>query len=131
MNATITLNVSATGGGLLNIGQTLELSNTIVAANTATSGPDVHGAIESQGHNLIGDGGNSSDWMASDLTGVGPLLGPLQDNGGTTPTHALLLGSLAIDAGDNTTASTNRSAARMRGRRTPMKMVQPSWTSVL
>jgi HYR domain len=32
------------------------------------------------------------------------LLGPLQDNGGPTLTHALLPGSPAIDAGDNTDA---------------------------
>ena len=30
-----------------------------------------------------------------------PLLGPLRDNGGATWTHALLSGSLAIDAGNN------------------------------
>ena len=30
-----------------------------------------------------------------------PLLGPLRDNGGPTPTHALLSGSAAIDAGNN------------------------------
>ena len=40
------------------------------------------------------------------LTGPGdqintdPMLGPLQDNGGLTFTHALLPGSPAIDAGD-------------------------------
>jgi hypothetical protein len=33
------------------------------------------------------------------LTGVDPLLGPLQNNGGATATHALLPGSPAIDAG--------------------------------
>ena len=32
------------------------------------------------------------------------MLGPLQDNGGPTFTHALLTGSPAIDAGDNTDA---------------------------
>jgi hypothetical protein len=32
---------------------------------------------------------------------VNPLLGPLQNNGGTTPTHALLANSPAIDAGNN------------------------------
>ena len=31
-----------------------------------------------------------------------PLLGPLQNNGGATLTHALLASSPAIDAGDNT-----------------------------
>jgi hypothetical protein len=34
------------------------------------------------------------------------MLGPLQDNGGPTPTHALLAGSPAIDAGDPTLQDT-------------------------
>ncbi|MGB7347004.1 MAG: choice-of-anchor Q domain-containing protein, partial [Pirellulaceae bacterium] len=34
----------------------------------------------------------------SDLSNVDPMLGPLQDNGGPVPTHALLTGSPAIDA---------------------------------
>src|SRR5262249_52781927 len=38
---------------------------------------------------------------AGTLTGVDPLLGPLQFNGGPTPTHALLPGSPAIDRGLN------------------------------
>ena len=48
----------------------------------------------------------SSDNGGGYLTGPGdqintdPLLGPLQDNGGPTYTHALLPGSPAIDAGD-------------------------------
>ncbi len=47
-----------------------------------------------------------SDAGGGVLTGPGdqintnPLLGPLQDNGGPTFTHALLPGSPAIDAGD-------------------------------
>ena len=35
-----------------------------------------------------------------DQINTDPLLGPLQDNGGPTVTHALLPGSPAIDAGD-------------------------------
>src|SRR4029079_18484672 len=38
-------------------------------------------------------------------TGACPLLGPLRDNGGPTHTHALLSGSIAIDAGDNIAAA--------------------------
>src|SRR5439155_6274327 len=38
---------------------------------------------------------------AGDIENADPLLGPLQDNGGATQTHALLAGSPAIDAGDN------------------------------
>ena len=39
--------------------------------------------------------------VAGDLVGIDPMLGPLQDNGGPTPTMALLPGSPAIDAGSN------------------------------
>ena len=38
--------------------------------------------------------------QTGDLVGVNPLVGPLQDNGGTTFTHQLLDGSPAFDAGD-------------------------------
>jgi hypothetical protein len=38
---------------------------------------------------------------AGNLFGVDPLLGPLQNNGGSTRTHALLPGSPAINAGSN------------------------------
>ena len=36
----------------------------------------------------------------NNLTGVSPNLGPLQDNGGPTPTHAPLTGSPVVDAGN-------------------------------
>jgi hypothetical protein len=39
--------------------------------------------------------------IGSDLVVGDALLGPLDDNGGPTQTHALLPGSPAIDAGDN------------------------------
>src|SRR5262249_58020029 len=77
--------------------------NTIFALNL---GADVSGPLASQGHNLIGDGTGGSGFNASDLVGtaqnpIDPKLGPLQDNGGPTKTHALLPGSPAIDAGSN------------------------------
>ena len=58
-------------------------------------------------HSLIGDITGSGITVS---TGTGnilnqlPLLTPLADNGGLTQTHALLLGSPAIDAGDDTLA---------------------------
>jgi hypothetical protein len=53
--------------------------------------------IVSLGHNLDSDGScGLSD--PTDLSTVDPLLGPLADNGGPTPTHALLAGSPALDA---------------------------------
>src|SRR5262249_32666420 len=42
-----------------------------------------------------------------DLLNLDPKLGPLQDNGGPTLTHALLPGSPALDAGDNAGAPTH------------------------
>jgi hypothetical protein len=80
---------------------TLKIRNTIVAGNASS---DITGDIVSQGHNLIG-----TTWFSNgvrtdlgDRLNVNPLLGPLQDNGGPTPTMALLPGSPALDAGDNT-----------------------------
>lgn len=51
----------------------------------------------SQGNNLASDNSCGLD-QPGDLASTNPLLGPLQDNGGPTFTHALLQGSLAIDA---------------------------------
>jgi hypothetical protein len=39
------------------------------------------------------------------LRNTAPALGPLQDNGGPTPTHAVLAGSPVIDAGDDAACS--------------------------
>jgi hypothetical protein len=99
------------GGGIYEgIGNpVVPLQNTIVALNTSGTGPDIQGAVASMGHNLIGIGTGASGFVSSDLIGtsdnpIDPLLGPLQDNGGPTYTMALLPGSPAIDAGDNTGA---------------------------
>jgi hypothetical protein len=98
------------GGGLASRptdGRVL-LRNTLIAGNfTASLGPDVIGRVTSLGFNLIGQNDDSLGWTATDVTGnffapLDPLLGPLQDNGGPTPTHALLAGSPAIERGDPT-----------------------------
>ncbi|MGH6961449.1 MAG: choice-of-anchor Q domain-containing protein, partial [Dongiaceae bacterium] len=75
---------------------------TILAGNTVTFGsrPDLSGSLASLGHNLIGNTSGGSGFHATDLLNVNPLLGPLQDNGGPTLTHALLAGSPAIEAGN-------------------------------
>jgi hypothetical protein len=83
----------------------LHARNTIIAGNTALFSPDLSGNLGSLGHNLIGNTQLGSGFDPTDLLNVDPLLGPLQDNGGPTKTMALLPGSPAIDAGDNTDAS--------------------------
>ncbi|MDJ0658494.1 MAG: choice-of-anchor Q domain-containing protein [Crocosphaera sp.] len=85
------------------------LLNTIIANNFDTpdnNGPglihaDVSGFFFSNNHNLIGVSFGGEGFGERDLLDVDPLLGSLEDNGGSTKTHRLLLGSLAIDAGDN------------------------------
>jgi predicted outer membrane repeat protein len=110
-NSTIAGNsATGNGGGLNRFGgsTSLTLFDTIVAQNTSASG-DLGSPMISRGHNLIGDGSGGSGYVPSDLVGtsgnpIDPLLGPLQDNGGPTQTMALLPGSPAVDAGDNTGA---------------------------
>ena len=58
------------------------------------------GTVISHGYNLSSDNGGGYLNGPDDQINTEPLLGPLQDNGGPTLTHALLPGSPAIDAGD-------------------------------
>jgi len=92
-------NYAYDGGGISNR-NLLKVKNTIIAGNTAGTGPDCYGTLTSYGCNLIED--ISDCTITGDETcniyGEDPLLGPLQDNGGLTFTHALLEGSPAIDA---------------------------------
>ncbi len=99
--STVSDNTASNGGGIFNLfnDDVVKSTNTLVARNTATVNPDVRGPFDSQGYNLIGDITGASGWIATDLQNVDdPLLGPLQDNGGPTNTHALLPGSPAINA---------------------------------
>jgi len=120
------------GGGLYIAGGTASINNSTFADNQGLGGDiynaagpsalqmydtiladDMIGSVTSLGHNLINNL-DGSGFAASDLLNVNPLLGPLQDNGGASAgvplaqhvlqTMALLPGSPAIDAGDNTNA---------------------------
>lgn len=83
------------GGGLRNASGILTLSNTIVAQN----GQDCSGSnIQSSGYNLAGDG-TCAFAATGDQNSVNPQLGPLQANGGPTPTHAFTESSPAFNAG--------------------------------
>jgi CSLREA domain-containing protein len=109
VNTTLAENSGLAGGGVGNLGlgvpAAVTVQNTIVARNTAdpARGPGCQnsgGAITSLGNNLE-DGVSCPFTQPGDLQNVDPLLGPLQDNGGPTATHALLPGSPAIDAGND------------------------------
>jgi CSLREA domain-containing protein len=114
-NTTITNNTDGAlrGGGstvrglLIGTGlPTVNVRNAIIAnnqsGNCATS-------MEAQEVNSLGnnvDSDNSCEFdQPSDHPGEDALLGPLQDNGGLTLTHALRPGSPAVNAGDNPTCA--------------------------
>lgn len=89
--------IAANGGRGISNFDAITLTNTILADNSPAN---CSGAIASAGYNL--DSGTSCGLSATgDITDTAPLLGPLQDNGGPSWTHALLPGSPAIDAGSN------------------------------
>ncbi|MCJ7536209.1 MAG: hypothetical protein MUO57_11800, partial [Anaerolineales bacterium] len=92
---------ASTGGNIFNDTAQLTIGNTIVA-NSEIDGNcfNSEGFIHSGGHNLD-DGDTCGFSVQGDLVDTPPLLGPLQDNGGSTPTHALTENSPAIDMGDN------------------------------
>lgn len=88
---------------------TVEIANTILNANRPhVNIGSLDGMVTSLGYNISDDaaGGDGSTGQGGLLNGPGdirntnPLLGPLQYNGGPTMTHALLLNSPAINAGD-------------------------------
>ncbi len=62
---------------------------------------NVLGSISSRGFNLSSDAGGGFLTGPGDLLNTDPLLGPLQDNGGPTFTHALSCASPAVDGGSN------------------------------
>ncbi len=69
----------------------LTARNTLVGYNASSWLPEAPLGSPDANGNLIGGRLHGA---------IDPLLGPLADNGGPTPTHALLTGSPAIDAGD-------------------------------
>ena len=107
--STVTSNTanSGIGGGIYDGGGTysVDIENSIVANNTGGSSPDLFGTFPYGSFSLIGkvDGssgltnGVNHNQAGSSAVPLDPKLGPLRDNGGPTPTHALLLGSPAID----------------------------------
>jgi hypothetical protein len=98
---------SAPGGGIYSSTSDYESFATVTLRNTilkaGASGQNIQnvlGTIISQGYNLSSDNGGGYLSHQGDRINSNPLLGPLQDNGGPTFTHALLPGSPAINAGD-------------------------------
>jgi CSLREA domain-containing protein len=112
-NVTVTENLanaddsgSGKGGGVANVGSLLELTNSIVANNEVDIPgvpfplldlDDCSGAIQSVQNNIMSQVSATHCTVTGNYIAADPKLGPLQANGGPTPTHALLQGSPAID----------------------------------
>jgi hypothetical protein len=122
VNSTVSDNSALFGGGILGA-FTISVTNSTVSGNTAPAGGScisgfpqitvtsslVDGdcyvdmaftTVTSSGHNIESPGDTCGFKHATDQVNVSAedlKLGPLQDNGGPTMTHALLPGSIAID----------------------------------
>ena len=105
MNVTFSDNSATLGGGMYTIDASTPTLTNVVIGNSLSGGDcvlDAGGGITAS-YTLMEDTGTNAcgltDGVNGNLIGQDPLLGPLQDNGGATLTHALLPGSSAIDAG--------------------------------
>jgi len=97
-NSAITNNSAQLSSSGIGVGN-FTLYNTIIAGNTTTgTATQCTGTITADAYNMDSDGTCGG---ATQQTLVQLNLGPLQNNGGLTQTHALLPGSTAIDAGDD------------------------------
>ena len=86
VNSTLSGNSGA--AGIYNIGTSLRIGNTIL--KTGSSGGNifnVNGSFTSLGYNLSGDDGSGLLTGTGDQINTDPLLGPLANNGGPTPTQ--------------------------------------------
>ena len=92
------------GNGIQDGGEP-NLTNVTVYVTDSTNG--THTVTTDANGNFIGTSTDPID----------PLLGPLQDNGGPTFTHALLAGSPALDAGDPASTLTVDGTFRINGGR--------------
>ncbi len=101
-NDTLAFNAAGNGGGGIAVfAGSATLNNTIVARS---NGGDIGFGLVGGSNNLIDDPVNAGglvDGVDGNLVGVYPMLAPLGNYGGPTPTIALLPGSPAIDAGNN------------------------------
>lgn len=110
-NVTMVNNTSAaTGGGLSNDAATITIAQSLVSGNSGTGGTEIDssgGTVTVDDYNLFGFNSSSgvvgvtvgtSDLVPSEATLAEIIDINLANNGGPTPTHALVEGSPAIDA---------------------------------
>ena len=106
------------GGGVYNIGSSPQIRNTIFWSNTAPVGAQISngGSAPSVSDSVVQDGCPAGSTCANIII-ADPLLGTLGDYGGLTQTIPLLVGSSAIDTGNDVVCPTTdqRGVARPQG----------------
>ena len=137
INSTISGNsIGSYGGGIAGISSVMTIEFSTIANNTAASwlgGVAVYGGSARINNSIIADNGAGdcySGWNGGAVTVTNSLirdgscspqfsgdakLGGLTDNGGTTPTHALLPGSPALDRAGVCTGADQRGVTRPQG----------------
>ena len=124
-SCTITSNTSSVGA-VVSPGTDTETQNKITVDNSILSGNSGSDAVfrngsanpfDSRGYNIVGTGSGVSGFTATgDQPNVtDPKLGALANNGGPTKTHALQVGSPALDAGQTQLTTDQRGTARPQG----------------
>jgi hypothetical protein len=126
-NCTITgnaaTNLNFENGQGVHTSGTANIRNTIIAGNS-TNGPDVSGNFNSPSFNIVGSADGGSSGFTNGVSGnqvgttgspIDPMLAALASNGGPTQTHRLIIGSPALDAGDNTVATNAGLTTDQRG----------------
>src|SRR5204863_9503924 len=107
LNTTFSANSAPLGGAIWN-GAVGGAATTEIGGTILNAGPmggsivnDSTNSVISRGYNLSSDDGGGMLTNETDQINTDPMLGPLQDNGGPTFTHALACVSPAIDKGKN------------------------------
>jgi hypothetical protein len=105
-NSTITDNTATNGGGiyLVAVQNALSLQSSIVAGNGASVGAADMAAMSAttiSGANNLVIAADANIALPIDTLHTDPMLWPLADNDGPTRTHALRVGSPAVDAGND------------------------------
>ena len=123
VNTTFVDNYAGSQGGAIFQGnKPISVENSIFANNTVGNPSNT----QQQTNVELIDGGGNLQWspnnpneakVTENITIADPLLSPLQDNGGSTLTYALLPGSPAINAGNSTDAPTTDQRGLVRDSR--------------
>ncbi len=138
-NSTVSNNSAPNGGGIdngtFNNGSRLTLNSSTLSNNSNSLRNNGTSSVTTLNNSIIANSTSGSDCsrasgtinasyslIEQNLTCVNgtnnnnqtgdPNLGPLQNNGGTTQTHALQAGSIAIDTGDSTLTTDQRGFTR-------------------